>query len=191
MSQIPALPVRIVIAGCGSMSRAWIDYVLTRRDCQIVGLVDPDPAAIGRIAEKYHFTAVETGHDLAAVIRRTGAGLVFNLAIPAAHHSIAMTAFAEGCAVMSEKPLAEGLEQADAMVAKAKEMDLFFGIMQNRRYLRQIRSCRQLINEGVIGTTGYVGADFFLGPHFGGFRDLMDSPLLLDMAIHTFDQARF
>ena len=30
----------------------------------------------------------------------------------------------------------------------------------------------------------------FLGAHFGGFRDLMDSPLLLDMAIHTFDQAR-
>jgi predicted dehydrogenase len=191
MSQIPALPIRIVIAGCGSMSRAWIDYVLSRPDCLIVGLVDPDPAAIRRITEKYHFAAVETGHELAAVIRRTGAGLVFNLAIPAAHHSIAMTAFAEGCAVMSEKPLAETLEQADAMVARAKELDLFFGIMQNRRYLRQIRSCRQLIVDGTVGTPGYAGADFFLGPHFGGFRDLMDSPLLLDMAIHTFDQARF
>ncbi|MNJ47989.1 hypothetical protein D3C77_431680 [compost metagenome] len=36
-----------------------------------------------------------------------------------------------------------------------------------------------------------INADFFLGPHFGGFRDMMESPLILDMAIHTFDQARF
>jgi predicted dehydrogenase len=36
-----------------------------------------------------------------------------------------------------------------------------------------------------------LNADFYLGPHFGGFRDEMDSVLLLDMAIHTFDQARF
>ncbi|MDX1358203.1 MAG: Gfo/Idh/MocA family oxidoreductase, partial [Clostridia bacterium] len=32
--------------------------------------------------------------------------------------------------------------------------------------------------------------DFFRDPHFGGFRDEMPSPLLVDMAIHTFDQAR-
>lgn len=191
MTQIPELPVRIVVAGCGGMSHAWIDYVLTRRDCRIVGLVDPDPDALQRIRQKYAFTEIASGPDLAAVIRQTGAGLVFNLAIPAAHYAIAMTAFQENCAVMSEKPLAENLTQADALVAKAKALGLFFGIMQNRRYLRQIRSCRQLIDDGLIGTPGYVGADFFLGPHFGGFRDLMDSPLLLDMAIHTFDQARF
>ena len=33
-------------------------------------------------------------------------------------------------------------------------------------------------------------ADFFIGAHFGGFRDEMAHVLLLDMAIHTFDQAR-
>ena len=35
-----------------------------------------------------------------------------------------------------------------------------------------------------------VNADFFTGPHFGGFRDEMDHVLLLDMAIHSFDQGR-
>ena len=38
---------------------------------------------------------------------------------------------------------------------------------------------------------GIVNADFYLGAHFGGFRDLMDNPLVLDMAVHTFDMARF
>src|SRR5207248_2903614 len=36
-----------------------------------------------------------------------------------------------------------------------------------------------------------LNADFYIGAHFGGFRDEMESPLLLDMAIHTFDAARF
>ena len=33
-------------------------------------------------------------------------------------------------------------------------------------------------------------ADFFLAPHFGGFREEMDHVLLLDMAIHSFDAMR-
>ncbi|MDB5613576.1 MAG: Oxidoreductase, partial [Devosia sp.] len=33
--------------------------------------------------------------------------------------------------------------------------------------------------------------DFFVGAHFGGFREEMDNVLLLDMAIHTLDAARF
>jgi predicted dehydrogenase len=35
-----------------------------------------------------------------------------------------------------------------------------------------------------------VNADFYVGAHFGGFRDRMRHVLLLDMAIHTFDAAR-
>lgn len=31
---------RIVVAGCGGMARAWVEYALGRDDCQIVGLVD-------------------------------------------------------------------------------------------------------------------------------------------------------
>jgi predicted dehydrogenase len=47
------------------------------------------------------------------------------------------------------------------------------------------------VKDGTLGDIGYVQADFFIGCHFGGFRELMDNPLLLDMAIHTFDEARF
>ncbi|TIX07061.1 MAG: gfo/Idh/MocA family oxidoreductase, partial [Mesorhizobium sp.] len=36
-----------------------------------------------------------------------------------------------------------------------------------------------------------IHADFFVAPHFGGFREEMAHVLLLDMAIHTFDAARY
>jgi predicted dehydrogenase len=36
-----------------------------------------------------------------------------------------------------------------------------------------------------------VDSDFYIGAHFGGFRDRMEHVLLVDMAIHTFDAARY
>jgi predicted dehydrogenase len=87
--------------------------------------------------------------------------------------------------------MATSLGDAQALVSAAERAGRAFSVMQNRRYLAPMRALRELVAGGAIGTPGMVCADFFIGPHFGGFRDLMESPLLLDMAIHTFDQARF
>ena len=37
---------------------------------------------------------------------------------------------------------------------------------------------------------GYVGVTFHKGPHFGGYREEMAYPLVLDMSIHHFDMIR-
>jgi predicted dehydrogenase len=42
-----------------------------------------------------------------------------------------------------------------------------------------------------LGPIGTMTTEFFRAPHFGGFRDQMAQPLLIDMAIHAFDSARF
>jgi predicted dehydrogenase len=83
------------------------------------------------------------------------------------------------------------MDDARAMVALAGGTGHTYAVMQNRRFLKNIRALRQLLADGVIGQPGFFTADFFVAPHFGGFRDAMDSPLVLDMAIHTFDAARF
>jgi predicted dehydrogenase len=63
-------------------------------------------------------------------------------------------------------------------------------VIQNRRYESGIRRVRQVLAGGTIGPLTTVNADFYIGAHFGGFRDRMEHVLLLDMAIHTFDAAR-
>jgi predicted dehydrogenase len=83
------------------------------------------------------------------------------------------------------------MAHAREMVAAAKESGKLYAVMQNRRYMEPVRRIRQFIASGAIGPITTVNCDFYLGPHFGGFRDQMDHVLLLDMAIHTFDQARF
>jgi predicted dehydrogenase len=64
-------------------------------------------------------------------------------------------------------------------------------VLQNRRFDPNIRRLRHLVNSGALGALTTIHCDFFIGAHFGGFRDHMKHILLVDMAIHTFDAARF
>ena len=82
------------------------------------------------------------------------------------------------------------MADAKEVLQIVKKTNKRYSVMQNRRYNQQLRALQEALDNGAIGTLGSLHADFFLGPHFGGFRDVMDSPLILDMAIHTFDQAR-
>jgi len=181
---------RIVLVGCGGMAKTWVEYALTRTDVAIVALVDIAPQAAQAMAERYQLQA-PIFTDLAEAIVATGANLAFDVTIPEIHHQVAKTALSLGCHVMSEKPMGVSLSEAKSMQATAVATGKRYAVMQNRRYQKQIRAYRELVTGGAIGTPGGVFADFFLGPHFGGFRDAMDHPLILDMAIHTFDQARF
>ncbi len=181
---------KIALAGCGSMANQWVAYALTRDDTEIVALIDIVEENAKAMAER-HGLSCGIYSDIAEGIGKSGANLVFDVTIPDAHKQIVTTALEMGCDVLGEKPMASSMEEAREMVRVAEKTGKTYAVMQNRRYLKQIRALRDFIASEAIGQPGFINADFFLGPHFGGFRDIMDSPLILDMAIHTFDQARF
>mgnify|MGYP000849542400 CR=1 FL=1 len=181
---------RIIVAGCGGMARKWVEYALKREDAEIAALVDISGRAASGMAEAFSLKC-PVFTDISAAIRETGANLVFDVTVPESHPQIERASFAAGCDVFGEKPMAVSMEDARAVVKAAEKSGRVYFVMQNRRYNKMIRSFRDIVQSGVIGQPGFACADFFLGPHFGGFRDEMKSPYLLDMAIHTFDQARF
>ncbi|MEK3888168.1 Gfo/Idh/MocA family protein [Bacillus sp. FSL K6-3431] len=181
---------RIVVAGCGGMSNTWFDYLAERIDAQVVALVDVHIPAAEAMAKKRGLN-VPLYSDLGEAIKESDANLVFDITIPKVHKEIVTTALKAGCHVFGEKPIAETLADAKEVVDAAGETGNTYSVMQNRRFNSQIRAFQQLLEGRTVGTIGSLHADFFLGPHFGGFRDVMDSPLIVDMAIHTFDQARF
>jgi predicted dehydrogenase len=157
---------------------------------EIAGLVDLDESAARARAAEYAPDAT-TCTDLDAMLDRTGPDLVFDCTVPEAHRGVTLTALRHGCHVLGEKPLADTLEHAREMVAAAKEAGKLYAVIQNRRYDGRIRRLRAFLETGEIGRLTTVHSDFFIGAHFGGFRDRMEHVLLLDMAIHTFDMARF
>ncbi len=182
--------LKAVIVGCGGMAEHWLKSAAEVADVQMVGFVDVNPAAAEARRSQFAPSAI-VGTDLATVLQQTHADVVFDVAIPEAHREVTLTAFQHGCHVLGEKPLANSMTEAREMVAAAQQSGKTFAVIQNRRYMEPIRRIRQFLATGQLGQLTTVNCDFYIGAHFGGFRDKMRHVLLLDMAIHTFDQSRF
>ena len=182
--------VRAILVGCGSICNAWLKGIKDTDDIAIVGLVDLQEGQTLRVADAHGLQDIPRGTDMVAMISQVKPDAVFDCTVPEAHFNVTTTALAHGCHVLGEKPLADTMENARAMVKAAEDTGLTYAVIQNRRYQDAIRSIRAFLDSGAIGKVTTVNADFYLGAHFGGFRDRMEHVLLLDMAIHTFDQGR-
>ncbi|MDR2547495.1 MAG: Gfo/Idh/MocA family oxidoreductase [Lachnospiraceae bacterium] len=181
---------RIIVVGCGAMSNHWIQMATRRDDCAIVALVDPDLANAKRRKDDYSLTAV-TYSNLSEALAAEEANLVFDVTPPQYHQETVMTALKAGCDVFGEKPMSDTLAEAERMVECSEATGREYFVMQNRRYVPGLWTLREFLVDKRLGTVGQISADFQLGPRFRGFRTEMDSPLIADMAIHTFDAARF
>lgn len=182
--------LKILLVGCGSISRAWLRTLQQEENVQLVGLVDILPENAIKLAQEFNLSSVKIDKQLAPVLKTTQPDIVFDCTLPEAHVSITLTALRYGCHVLGEKPMADSMQNARKMVAAAQKANKFYAVTQTRRYLHQIQSLTDFLKKGSIGEITTINSDFYLGPHFGGFRDEMEHVLLLDMAIHTFDQAR-
>lgn len=183
--------IRAVLVGAGGMSTHWLEAIRLIPEIEMVGLVDVIEEAARNKAVQFGLHDVAIGSDLQQILQQVTPDAVFNCTIPEAHLEVTLTALANGCHVLCEKPMADTMEHARTMLSAAEASGKVVAIIQNRRYDSNIRRLKAFLDSGVLGQITTVNCDFYLGPHFGGFRDRMRHVLLLDMAIHTFDTARF
>lgn len=182
--------LKAVLVGCGGISNAWLEANRNIAELEIVGLVDINAAAAEAQKGKYDLADAVTGTEMELVIEQTLPDLVFDCTIPDAHQQVAVTAMEMDCDVLGEKPLAASLASARNIVETMRKTGRTHAVMQNRRYLAGSRRMQSYLRAEEIGKLTTLNADFYLGAHFGGFRDRMEHVLLLDMAIHTIDLGR-
>jgi len=177
------------MVGAGAISDAWFDPLI-REKVEIAGVVDLDIRTARRKVRQYALDC-KIGTDLQAMLEAAPPDFVVDLTVPEAHCDVTCTALRSGCHVIGEKPMAASLAEARRMVRTARRAERLYMVSQSRRWDRHHEAIRGAIAGGRIGRISTVNCDFYLGCRFGGFRDRMDSPLILDMAIHHFDLARF
>lgn len=182
--------LRALLVGAGGMGRAWGRALAAHPDVALAGWVDLVKERAVSAAGELGVPGVACGDNLADSLRSLRPDFVIDVAVPQAHAEVTLACLERGVPVLGEKPLATTIEEARTLLAAAERSGTLFAVSQNRRYNKGLAAFRDLI-AGSLGGTGQVNAEFYLGPRFGGFRDEMDSPLLLDMAIHTFDAARY
>jgi predicted dehydrogenase len=172
------------------MSRGWIEAAKQIPNLQLVGFADVDSDRAKAAAASYGNDGARVNTDVGALIDETKPDAVFDVVVPAARHALVSLALERGCHVVTEKPMAETLDQARDLVRKAQAAGKIHAVIQNRRYIAGIRRIKALMAQGQLGPVTSVHCDFFKAPHFGGFREEMRHVLLVDMAIHIFDSAR-
>lgn len=183
--------LKAVLVGCGSISEQWLQAAKNVTDLEMVGFVDFIRDAAQRRAVDYGMWNAVADTDLTMVLQETAADIVFNCVPPEAHTQVTLEALKHGCHVLSEKPMADTMENAKALVVAAQRSGKIFAVVQNHRYNPNICRLKHFLVSRTIRPITMVNSDFYIGAHFSGFRGHMRHVLLLEMAIHTFDAAQF
>jgi len=182
-------PLRVVLVGAGSMGRDWLLAIAAEPLVELAAVVDLNLDVARDAIAATNSPAVPVGPDAVALAWETGARALIDVTVPAAHHRVTTAALFAGLAVLGEKPAAATLAEALSLCAAAEVTGQLFMVSQSRRWNPRLVAFRDLL--AALGPVATLTTHFFKAPHFGGFREEMADPLLVDMAIHTFDCARF
>jgi predicted dehydrogenase len=180
-------PIRLVLVGAGQMGRAWIHAIDRSPDAELVGLVDLD-RGIAEEALAQRGAPVPIGADAVELARSTDAAAIVDVTVPAAHLAVNLAALDAGYPVLCEKPVTPTVRDALILTAAAESTGRLLMVSQSRRYYAALDVLRA--RADAAGGVGLLSTEFLKAPHFGGFWEEMDHPLLVDMAIHSFDVAR-
>ena len=178
----------VIVIGAGGMGQAWLNTIARRSDLHVSAVVDVvEQAAQAAVTARGLDAAVFT--DVQQALNAAPADLVVNVTIPEAHLAVSSAAVRMGVPVLTEKPVTPTVAEALRLAALSRAHGVLVATSQSRRHTRGITAFRDALRAA--GGAQQLDARFFQNPRFGGFRDRMPHPLLIDMAIHTFDQARF
>lgn len=181
--------LKLIQVGVGGFGWSWTDIVLNNPNVKLSALVDINEEVLKKaldernLPKKMGFTALEDA------LEKVEADAVLLVTPPATHRMLMEIALNKGLDVLCEKPLADNLSDAKEMVELAERKGKILMVSQNYRFSRLARTVKQAVQN--LEGLSYVEISFHKAPRFGGFREKMPYPLLIDMSIHHFDLLRF
>lgn len=182
---------RIIQVGLGGWGWSWVDIVRKSAEWELAAVVDIDGNRLKSAAGQFGLAQKQLHASLQDALAATNADACLVVVPPEAHSPVTISATRAGLHCLVEKPIADTTAEAKAMVASAQAHGVTLMVNQNYRYRRAAATLRKITGEGIIGEIGSIYINFQKAAHFGGgFREKMAHPLILDMAIHHFDQLR-
>ncbi len=187
------MTLRIVLAGLGVRGAHWAEVIHRSPECELAAYVDPNPAAVARIAAQYGarpaFPSVE-----AALESLEGVDALVLATPPVGRAAQVQAAAARGLPMLIEKPLALSVQAAAQLVALAGDVPLMVGL--NFRYLAVTQAAVRLLRAGTVGAAHFARFTYERWrdghrPNLNKYPLTMDQPMLWEQSIHHFDLMRF
>ena len=170
---------RVGVIGVGAMGKHHVRIYHGMRDVELVGIADANEKTANEIAAEYDteaFTDCERllKNDLDAV----------SIAVPTSlHKELACKAVNYGVHMLIEKPIADSLHNADAIIKTARRENLKLMIGHIERFNPAILKLKELISAGELGEILSISCRR-VGPYAPRIRDV---GIITDLAVHDID----
>lgn len=140
------------VIGCGGFGLFAVQQFIQVPGVKLVAMAGTHrPASVAAVA-RY---GIENEDDLDRFLGRDDLDLVYIATPPFLHHPRAKSALLAGKHVIVEKPLAMDLDQADELIAIAREHDLLLIANLMQRYNPLFDQVRRLIDDRLLGEVLY------------------------------------
>lgn len=143
-----ARPARVGIIGCGDVTNLYLPGTARFENIELAACADLDPARAAALAERGGFPAV----PVETLLADPSIEIALVLTPPVAHAAISRATIAAGKHVYSEKPLATTMADAAAILEDARSAGVRVGAAPDTFLGGGLRTARELIDEGAIGT---------------------------------------
>jgi scyllo-inositol 2-dehydrogenase (NAD+) len=185
-------PVQIAVFGLGRMGQIYAETIATRLPAaRLAAIVDPHDDA--RAATQARYGVPHAFADAREALALPEVAAIVIATPTSTHHELVIAAAEAGKAIFCEKPLALALDTTRAALAAVARAGVPLQIGFMRRFDTAYQKAQALIAQGQIGrpvTFKSVGRDPFC-PRTEFADPAKSGGLLVDMAIHDFDLARW
>lgn len=188
-------PLGVGVIGCGHISGNHFQALKQLEDAKLVAVCDIDPERLSLAMAEQGVKGCTDYHEMLA---DPTVDVVHVCTPHYLHHAMAVDAMKAGKHVLTEKPMAICLADAEDMTRVAKESGRQLGICFQNRYNRATLRIRALLDEGkigrVLGGNASVlwdrGEAYYASGAWRGKWATEGGGVLINQAIHTLDLLR-
>ncbi len=171
--------IRAGVIGAGSMGRHHVRVLAELEETELIGFSDVDGQKTAELAAKY---GCENYPDYHALLAQKPDLTV--IAVPTSlHFEVGKNAIEAGSHILVEKPIADTVENAEALCATAKTADRLLFVGHIERFSPAVESAKNAIEQGLCGEIFSV-ANLRIGQVN---QRIFDTGIILDLAIHDID----
>ena len=172
--------VNVGVIGVGAMGENHVRVYHKIEEANLVAVSDVSERALKKIEKKYG----AKGYTEYSELLENPEIEVVSVCVPTTfHHNVVMEAIKNGKHVLVEKPIAFTLEEAEEMIAAAKEAGVLLATGHVERFNPAVQKAKELVDDGVIGDIVSAFAKR-VGPLPPRIKDVGVS---IDLAIHDLD----
>lgn len=179
------------VIGAGFFSGNHLNAWRMVDGAEITALCDTDPDRLATMGDTFDISARYS--DAAEMLEREDLDFVDIITTVPSHRALVELAIGQDVHVICQKPFAENLEDARAMVMAAEHAGKTLMVHENFRWQSAVRSVIDIVREGTIGTPFFCRAAFRSGYDvFSGQPYLAEGErfIIEDLGIHVLDIVR-